>query len=446
MALAGAYPAAPPFRAVCDNAVLASRLGSQRTQVGKAMIPKRAWLACGLVFAAVTFNMVLCFLNTHVAPVNESHVIASEAFIVGLAGILSYRFLNTETLIVTLLFLAYLCATWLITGIHNPKTIRDFLIPVVFFALGYTSAKPEDADKFLYFLMILVLAMGLFESLFLDSFTKIFDILSYYIAKGAIDEEQTRYAATSLYLSGFRGEHELDNTLHFFGTQRVSSIFLEPVSVGAFSTISFMWLWLRRKAKPVNGLFLGICALLALMSDSRFAMLSFAILMLADFMPILRSRMVIFAMPFVFAAGLVLISSMISLFDMSSITGRLVYSGEQLGSLDFADWFGDFGTMPWLESDAGYAFVLNRIGLAGCVAIWMLFSASTPRTTEAMRFKALIAIYVCLSLSIGAAFFSIKTAALLWFLYGVLQSRRSEEREQWMFVEPPERRACETGS
>ena len=27
------------------------------------MIPKREWLACGLVFAAVTFNMVLCFLN-----------------------------------------------------------------------------------------------------------------------------------------------------------------------------------------------------------------------------------------------------------------------------------------------------------------------------------------------------------------------------------------------
>jgi putative polymerase len=114
------------------------------------MIPKREWLACGLVFAAVTFNMVLCFLNTHVVPVNESHVIASEALIVGLAGVLSYRFLNTKTLIPPLLSLAYFSAMWFVTGTLNPRTVRFFLIPAVFFSLGSTSANSEDADKLVY--------------------------------------------------------------------------------------------------------------------------------------------------------------------------------------------------------------------------------------------------------------------------------------------------------
>ncbi|MGH6935544.1 MAG: hypothetical protein ACRED2_05055, partial [Methylocella sp.] len=170
------------------------------------MIPKREWLACGLVFAAVTFNMALCFLNTHVVPVNESHVIASEALIVGLAGVLSYRFLNAKTLIPPLLFLAYLSAMWFATGTLNPRTVRFLLIPAVFFSLGSTSANSEDADKLVYSLIIVALIIGFFECLFPERFLQIFDILSYYLAKGGIDEEQAQSASTNFYLSGTRTE------------------------------------------------------------------------------------------------------------------------------------------------------------------------------------------------------------------------------------------------
>jgi putative polymerase len=398
------------------------------------MIPGRARLACGLVFAAVTFNVVLCYLNTkHILPVSESYIIASETFIVGVAAVVSYRFLNTETLIMLLLFLAYVCAIWLITGTLNPRTIRAILIPVVFFALGYTSAKPADADKLLYTLMLVVLVIGLYEWLFPESFLKNFDILSYYVAKGGLSDELAHSATSNFYVSGMRTE-DAHQSFEFLGAHRVSSIFLEPVTTGNFATVSFIWLWLRHKTNPINILFLGICVLLILMSDSRFAAFSSAALLIGYYVPVLRSKAVIFAMPFVFAIALVFIASMLgpSYVD-NSFTGRLVISGLELRSFDIADWFGDFGTKPSLEqSDAGYAYVFNRVGIIGSVALWALFSASNPETKEAARLKILIAIYVCFSLTIGEAFISIKTSALIWFLYGASQSRRSEEHEQWM--------------
>jgi hypothetical protein len=208
-----------------------------------------AWLGCSLVVAAATFNMVLCFLNTHALAIKDSHVIASEVIIITFAMVLSYRFiLDTRILIAFLLFSAYFCAMWL------------------------------------------------------------------------------------MFLALLLGESGRDD----------------------------------------------------------------------------------------------------------SLIGRLVISGATLAKLDIAEWFGDFGT-KFLEANAGYAFVVNSIGLVGGVALWMFFSASMPRTPEAIRFKRLIAIYACLSLCIGAAFFSIKTAALLWFLYSAVHSRRAEEQEQRIFGRPESR-------
>ncbi|MGH6936034.1 MAG: hypothetical protein ACRED2_07605, partial [Methylocella sp.] len=150
----------------------------------------------------------------------------------------------------------------------------------------------------------------------------------------------------------------------------------------------------------------------------------------ADIMPIMRSRMVIFAMPFVIAGMLAFVASMLGgRYVGDDLTGRLVVSGMGLLSLDIADWFGDFGTQIPFVADSGYAYVSSKLGLFGAVALWMLFSASTPQTKEAIRLKTLIATYVCLALIPGEAVFSIKTAAIAWFLYGAVQSHRSEEQE-----------------
>jgi putative polymerase len=400
----------------------------------------RVWVGCGLVVAATTFNMVLCFFETRGLALRQTHVIGSEIIIISLAAVVSYRFfLDTRILSILLLFLAYYCAMWLITDTAILKTIRDFLIPVVFVALGYTSAKPEIGDKVLYFLIIVVLVMALFEWLFPDSFTDLFDIRSYYAAtrSDSVDAGILNWP-TKFYFTSFRVEEwGTAQGFHLFGEHRISSLFLEPLGLGQFAVVSLTWLWVRRRAKQINWLFIGICALLILMCDVRFGMYTAGILFVAGAIAVLRSRMVIFIMPFVCMSILVLIAWIEgdSRFSMDLI-GRLVGSGQLLKNIDITEWFGggdQFNLGHALFDDAGYAYAITRLGILGCVALWALFSISNPKTKLGTHLKTLVAIYLCLEMCIGAQFLSIKTAALLWFLYGASQSPRSGEEEELTF-------------
>jgi putative polymerase len=74
------------------------------------------------------------------------------------------------------------------------------------------------------------------------------------------------------------------------------------------------------------------------------------------------------------------------------------------------------------SGDSGYGYVLVKIGLAGLLAIWALFVYAPVVDSNAWRFKNIIAFYVVFLLTISASLFSIKTAALLWFLYGTLNN------------------------
>jgi hypothetical protein len=46
---------------------------------------------------------------------------------------------------------------------------------------------PRDADRLVYFLILLVFAVGMFEWFWLDRFLKVFDIIGYLVDKGRVD-------------------------------------------------------------------------------------------------------------------------------------------------------------------------------------------------------------------------------------------------------------------
>ena len=56
-----------------------------------------------------------------------------------------------------------------------------------------------------------------------------------------------------LFISGMR--YEGRTLLPFLGEHRVSSIFLEPVSVGNFGAICFAWVTLRHWRRPLTLVF-----------------------------------------------------------------------------------------------------------------------------------------------------------------------------------------------
>ena len=55
-------------------------------------------------------------------------------------------------------------------------------------------------------------------------------------------------------------------------------------------------------------------------------------------------------------------------------------------------------------------------------AMWSLFVYAPVHNEDAWRFKNFVALYFIVLLAISASIFTIKTAALLWFLYGTVNS------------------------
>ena len=95
-------------------------------------------LAAVVVFAAVLFNLVLCFVNTTLFGVGVNVVIAAEIALIGMAlSLIWYRGYALYTII--LLLAAYFFAVMLIRSEFDPKIARDLLIPIVFFFLGQLS-------------------------------------------------------------------------------------------------------------------------------------------------------------------------------------------------------------------------------------------------------------------------------------------------------------------
>ena len=104
--------------------------------------PALGWVAGALILGAIVFNAVLCFINTHVAPIHNSHVVGSEVVIVAIALFAMHRTIepkNVLTIAAVIIYTALLA--FIRSGISpeeglNVKISRDFLIPIVFLLMG----------------------------------------------------------------------------------------------------------------------------------------------------------------------------------------------------------------------------------------------------------------------------------------------------------------------
>jgi putative polymerase len=373
------------------------------------------------ILGAVLFNFVLCFVNTVVFPVTANLVIATEVGLIGLALVLTFDCSRIEYAIL-LLLAAYLGAVMALRADFNPQFGRDILIPIAFFFLGRYFGTARAGDRLVTVISFAVLVTGLFEWFALDVYLRFFDVIHYYLARGSVVGSDTEIVP-GLYVSGTRAD--VRTLLPFLGDHRVSGLFLEPVSLGNFGAIAFAWILLRDRARPWMFIIktLVIVTLLVL-GDSRFGFyLCFATIAAYVAAPWLRPTM-LFVAPLlaIFALLAFAAFSTTNLADIENdFSGRLLFAGEMLRALDPWQVFGLEKTDAVLE-DAGYAYSLVNMGLPGVAAIWALFSYSPVADRDAWRFKTFVALYIVALLAISTSFFTIKTAALLWFLYGTLNN------------------------
>jgi putative polymerase len=390
-------------------------------------------LAPFVVGAAVLYNFVLCFVVTKLFGISARLVIVCEIVIIGMAfGLIWYR---TRALYAILLLLAaYLFVVMVIRFDFDPKLVRDVLIPIAFFVMGSHLGSLRSADKLMTLLIILTLSAALFEWLALNTYLHYFDVMKYYVARGTetnlgdsaggmlIKGTDT---AASLYINGTRfGARTL---LSLLGDHRVSGIFLEPVSAGNFGAIAFAWVLLRdcRRFWAFIAKMLAIATVLVL-ADARFGFyLSVFVLVVYLAAPVIRPTM-LFVAPFLAMIGLVTYAAIggHGVTD-NDIIGRVLDAGHSLARFDAWQAFGlqtSDAFFSGYAGDSGYGYVLTKIGLVGLAAMWALFAYTRVADKEAWRFKNFITVYVVSLLAISASIFSIKTAALLWFLYGTLNN------------------------
>jgi putative polymerase len=401
---------------------------------GTAVTAREQALAASLVLAAVLFNWVLCFINTTLFAVSVSLVVGAEAAVIGMAlALVWYRGYSLYAILLTLT--GYLFIVMLVRSEFDAKIVRDLLIPIAFFFLGSYLGSLRWADRVVTLLIVIALGIALFEWLALNTYLHYFDVIHYYMARGT---EQTLEAdsAKGLFIRGagttaglFINATRFDGRtlLPFLGEHRVSGIFMEPVSVGNFGAIAFAWVLLRDRGFTWTFVakVLAIATILVL-ADARFGFyLCVATVFIYVAAPYVRPT-ILFVAPFVAIVALAAYGGFYwqDAWD-NSIAGRFLSTGVSLASLDpwhvlglrISDVF-----VSGYAGDNGYGYTLVKVGLVGAAAIWALFVYGPALDADAWRFKSFIAFYIAFLLTVSASLYSIKTAALLWFLCGTLNN------------------------
>ena len=381
-------------------------------------------LVCTIVVAATCYTLVLCFINNNIMALNRSLLGATEAIILLMCAPLLLRRLLPSVLILGAITIAQLCLIWAICQQINIKSLRDIAMPLCFFWLGCNVGQKETADRALKMTIWVVLIIGFFELLLLDYYTRWFDIFSYYVNMGVTQlSADTFIREDRLMANGMRPEG-IGRTLlpQLIGPHRVSSVFLEPVSLGNFATICAAWGLCRPASRWREGAFFVIAALvLIVLCDSRFAIMTVSLLVV---LRLLLSQSLLYLCMFTPVAAITLIlvvgyttPNLTGYILEDNLHGRLAYSGWSLLKFDIPKLFGIGHTKVYY--DEGYAHILATFGLPLALILWISFWLLPTKDSSSQYFRAMISVYIALILCVsGTSFFALKTSGILRFLVG----------------------------
>jgi putative polymerase len=103
-----------------------------------------------------------------------------------------------------------------------------------------------------------------------------------------------------------------------------------------------------------------------------------------------------------------------------NLLGRISNSGAALLAFDAARLMGFDSPLPGY-GDMGYAYALSRFGVLQVLGLLVVLFLIPCTGARAQRFRGLIVLYFFSSLAIsGTSVFALKTAGLMWFLWGAL--------------------------
>ena len=95
---------------------------------------------------------------------------------------------------------------------------------------------------------------------------------------------------------------------------------------------------------------------------------------------------------------------------------------ELLTRFDIWEWIGNSDRLVGSVLDSGIAYTITTQSIFGLTAFWVfLVLNAAERTPEQIKYLHAICLYIALTLLVSYSLFSIKTAALAWFIHGSFQ-------------------------
>jgi putative polymerase len=158
--------------------------------------------------------------------------------------------------------------------------------------------------------------------------------------------------------------------------------------------------------------------IIVVLADSRLGLLLCLLAFSIAVAPVSRQIQVLSLLPILAVTGLLAVQDLVQASSIdNSIAGRLYQSGRLLSAMNFGQWLG-LVEFKRFTADSGYAYLIPRVGLVGVLTLWGMFLSAKDGARETAVIHAGLAYYVCTTLLISEAVFSIKTAALAWFILG----------------------------
>jgi putative polymerase len=373
------------------------------------------------LFTATVFNLGLCFINTKLFTTSAQTAMLAEVIIMATAiSLLLHKRDHVAALVITILC-SYFAFLFLIRGAVDPKPVRDLLIPIVFVRLGQKYLTTEQTDWLITRLTLLALAVSIFEFAFPDIYTRIFDVLQYFINKGATRSEAADFIVNGFNINGDRPEGQGRALLPFLGLHRSGSIFLEPVTAGNFGAICGAWFLQSSRKTMARWCWVGLCLAIIVLADGRFGLMLLILAIALRFIPLIQRPLLLSLLPFAIIGFLVSYAAYVDAVGFggggNSYGGRLLYSGRILDHLDVLDWLG-MQVQDIVYFDSGYAYSVTQIGLLGLIVAWIGFTAGLELKSVYRYLGCFCLLYVALSLIVSNSMWSIKASALLWFMVG----------------------------
>ncbi|MBB5202008.1 polysaccharide polymerase [Glaciimonas immobilis] len=381
-----------------------------------------------ILTCALTYQAVLCALHTNVHAISMVGVGLTEGVIYLACLVVLIKHMRLEFLAVAGLVGAYLFLMAIFRNQLDPKGFRDVMIPILFYGLGRQIGSVKYADRLLKMMVLVVLFFAFFELFFVDGFSRIFNIFSYYVSQGGLAPGSNWAKGSVLGLNGMRPEG-IGRTIlpALIGNHRVSSVFLEPVSLGNFAVIVGAWGLSKRRDEIAEMLFFVVSAFTMIaLSDSRYGMITVAALMLMRCIPFGNKYIWMMILPVLCVCTLLGTALFVNGIYSDNVLGRLYVSGKMLCNLDVGMIFGTEG-YDINFGDMGYPSLLTRLGLVLCLFLWIAFWMLSMKDERGNRFRASVTLYMSLILCVsGTSLFALKTAGILWFLVGCLVDNQKE--------------------